>query len=211
MVGQVSVRGAIVSGGIALAAVAVLAQSSAGAAASCAPAGTRTLAAAGGARLYVAGSDLFGCLGSVRILLGGAPDSRRLGATRVARYVLTPRYAGIAILRMGVDTLASSVSIVDLRAGATVASAPATTPELRAESFVDVSAMAIDSHGTLAWIGSRSAIGALTPIYEVHTLTAAGVDLVLASSTAIAPHSLRLRGATLSWRQGASRRAVRIP
>jgi hypothetical protein len=157
------------------------------------------------------GSELFGCLGGARTLLGGAPGSRPLGSTRVGRYALTPRYAGVATVRMGVDTLAASVSIVDLRAGTTLASAPATTPELRAESFVSVSALVIDRHGTLAWIGSRSAVGAFTPIYEVHTLTSAGSDRLLASSTAVAPRSLRLRDATLSWRQRGRRRTAPMP
>jgi hypothetical protein len=210
MVAPVVLPRGVVTGAVALAAAGVLAQRSEGAPGDCVPASARTLAAAGGARLYVLGSELFGCLGSTRILLGGAPDSRPLGVTRVARYALAPRFAGIATLRMGVDTLAASVSIVDLRAGATVASAPATTPELRAESFVDVSAIVIDARGTLAWIGSRSAVGAFTPIYEVHTLAGTGADRLLASSTAIAPHSLQLRGGTLSWRQSGHRQTATI-
>jgi hypothetical protein len=210
MVAPVGVRQAVVSGAIALAAVALLAQRSEGAPSGCVPAGARTVAAAGRARLYVEGSELFGCLGSARTLLGGAPGARRVGATRVARFALASPYAGIATLLMGVDTLASSVSIVDLRTRATVASTPATTLERLPESFVDVSAIAIDDRGTAAWIGSRSAIGAPTPIYEVHTLTSAGAERLLASSAAIAPDSLRLRGATLSWRQDGRRRIVTI-
>jgi len=177
--------------------------SGAGAAAGgCAPAGARVLAAAGGARLYVTGSALYGCLaGGRRTRLGGAPSGSRLGATRVALYAVTPRYAGIDTLRMGVDTLASSVSIVDLRSGATLASAPASTPENRAESFQSASALVLAPDGTLAWIGSRSAVGAFAPIREVHTLDAAGAERMLASGTAIAPHSLALSGGTLRWTQ----------
>ena len=102
------------------------------------------------------------------------PGTRRApiasAATRVALYALSPRFAGIDSVRMGVDTFASSVSIVDLSRGATIASAPATTPENRAEAFISATALAIDRHGTLAWIGSRSAVGAFpAPIYEVST------------------------------------------
>ena len=186
--------------------------SGAGAAAGgCAPAGARVLAAAGGARLYVTGSALYGCLaGGRRTRLGGAPSGSRLGATRVALYAVTPRYAGIDTLRMGVDTLASSVSIVDLRSGATLASAPASTPENRAESFQSASALVLAPDGTLAWIGSRSAIGSSTPTYEVHALTAAGARRLLASSTKIAPHSLTLHGRTLGWVDGGSAHAATL-
>ena len=176
----------------------------------CVPAGAKTVAAAGDARLYVKGGTLYGCLGAAQTLLGGAPSARRLGATRVALYALTTRYAGIDTLTMGVDNLASKVSIVDLRSGATLASEPATTPELRAESFVAVTAIDLDAAGTLAWIGSRSAVGAFTPIYEVHTLTAAGSARLLASGPKIAPHSLALRGEMLSWRQAGRTRTRTI-
>jgi len=182
----------------------------AAAATACTPAGARTLATAGNAALYVQDGALYGCLGAARTLLGGAPGSRQLGATRVALYALSPRYAGLDTARMGVDTFASSVSIVDLRSGSTLASAAATTPELRAESFVTATAIAIARNGTLAWIGSRSAVGAFTPIYEVHTLTATGAERMLASSPKIAPHSLALTGTTLSWRQSGRRHSTHI-
>jgi hypothetical protein len=170
--------------------------------AGCAPAGAKVLAAAGGARMYVQGAKLYGCLGSRRTRLGGAPGARRLGATRVALAALAPRDAGIDTVTMGVDTFASQVSIVDLRSGMTVSSSPATTPEMRPESFISATALAIDAHGTLAWIGSRSAIGVSTPIYEVHTLTAAGAGRMLASSAKIAPRSLTLHGRALGWVDG---------
>ena len=189
----------------------VLAPASAAAApAGCAATGAKLLAAAGGARLYVQGADLYGCLGSRRTLLGGAPGVRRLGATRVALYALAPREAGIDTITMGIDTFASQVSIVDLHTGRTVASAPATTPEMRAESFITVTVLAIDARGTLAWIGSRSAIGSSTPTYEVHALTAAGARRLLASSTKIAPHSLTLHGRTLGWVDGGSARTATL-
>ena len=102
---------------------------------------------------------------------------------------------------MGVDTLGSSVSVVDLATAATLASAPATTPEDRAESFIAVTALVIDRRGTIAWIGSRSAVGAFTPIYEVHTLSAAGRNRLLASGAGLAPRSLLLYGTRILWRQ----------
>jgi hypothetical protein len=111
---------------------------------------------------------------------------------------------------MGVDTFSSSVAIVDLASGATLASAPATTRERRAESFIEVTALAIDPGGTLAWIGSRSAVGVRRPTYEVHALSPAGRDSLLASSPRIAPRSLRLRGTTLSWREDGHPRSATV-
>jgi hypothetical protein len=192
----------VLAGAVAFALIGVIGGGGGALASGCVPDGARTVAAAGGARLYIEGGALFGCLGATRTRLGGAPGSPHLGATRVVRFALAPRYAGIDTLTMGVDTLESTVSIVDLTTGATSASAPATTPERRAESFINATALAIDRQGTLAWIGSRSAIGVPAPTYEVHTLTRRGTGSLLASSARIAPHSLRLRATTLSWRQG---------
>jgi hypothetical protein len=198
-------------GALALALLAGLAGPAAGGtSAGCAPVGARTLAASGSARLYVAQGTLYGCLGARRTRLGAAPGQRRLAATRIGLYALSPRYAGFDTVQMGVDNLDASVSIVDLATAATVAGAPATTPEDRAESFIGVRALAIDRGGTLAWIGSRSGVGAFTPIYEVHTLDVAGRDRLVASGADIAPDSLSLHGTKLRWRQGGRLRSSAI-
>jgi hypothetical protein len=157
------------------------------------------VASAGAARMYVLSGGLYGCLGARRTRLGAAPSARPLASVRVALFALSPGYAGIATATTGVDTFSSVVSVVDLRSGATLASAPATTPERRAESFVTVRSIAVDPRGTVAWIGARSAVGAFTAVYEVHTLTRGGRERLLASSTEIAPGSLRLDGETLHW------------
>jgi hypothetical protein len=193
-------------------ALAVAAAPPAAATTGCAPSGAHVLAASGGARIYVAGSKLAGCVAGRRTVLGNAPAVRRPGSRRVALYALGPRFAGIDTLTMGVDTLSSQLSIVDLRSGRTVATAAATTPERLPESFVTATALRIDTHGTLAWIGSRSAIGQRIPVYEVHTLTAAGSARLVASGPRIAPHSLTLAGTTLSWSDGgAARNATLVP
>jgi hypothetical protein len=105
---------------------------------------------------------------------------------------------------MGVDTLASTLGLVSLRTGATIASAPATTPERAAESFSTATKLVVSADGTLAWIGRRSAIGALTPVYEVHSLSGARGDRLLQSST-LEPRSLTIRGNTLTWSTGSHR------
>ncbi len=170
----------------------------AGAGGSCAPAGSRVLASSGVAALYRAGGSVYGCLGSRDTLLG--PSSALSHPTRIARQVLAGRFAGVDVAQMGVDTFASSVKVVDLASGATVASAPATAALRRPESFIQVSAMAITPAGTLAWIGSASAIGMPAPTYEVRTLHGSAQRL-LARGPRIDPHSLALSGTTLRWRQ----------
>jgi hypothetical protein len=196
-------RGVVAAVALALLALA----GGAGAAASCAPAGATVLASSGSAQLYSAGPNVYGCLGSRDTLLGPGPALRH--PTRIAREVLAGRYAGVDVAQMGVDTFESTVKIVNLATGATVASAPATRPLGRPESFIQVTAMAITAGGTLAWIGSASAIGMPAPIYEVRTLHGAS-ERLLASGARIGPQSLVLTGATLRWRQNGRTRTASL-
>ena len=188
----------------ALAALA-LAQGAGASGAGCAPAGARVLASSPSAQLYSAGGNVYGCLGSRDTLLGPGPALSH--PTRVERQVLGGRYAGVDLAQMGVDTFASMVKVVDLASGRTVAGAAATAPLPRPESFIEVSAMAITPRGTLAWIGSASAIGLPAPTYEVRTLHGAS-DRLLAHGARIDPHSLVLSGTTLRWRQGGRTRTA---
>lgn len=177
-----------------------LAATAGAAPASCVPAAAKTLRASGAARIYSEGSVLYGCLGARRTRLGTLRGTVPFPATRIARYTLSSRYAGIDTVQMGVDTFSSTVSLVDLRTGARIATAPATTPEPRPESFITVTSMAVNATGTLAWIGERSAIGVSSPTYELHALTA-GRNVVVSAGT-IPLVALRLEAKKLSWREG---------
>ena len=73
-----------------------------------------------------------------------------------------------------------------------------------------VAAMLIDDHGTVAWIGSRSAVGQRTPVFEVHTLTSAGRNRLLASASTIDPRSLKLSDEALRWVEGSTQHVQRI-
>ena len=106
---------------------------------------------------------------------------------------------------MGVDT-SSSVDRLDRRprhAAGRVARAPATTPEKLPESFVSVDGALLDRHGTLAWIGSRSAVGAFTAdLRGAHAHDAPAPDRLLASGAPDrATLAARVAGETLRWRQ----------
>jgi hypothetical protein len=186
-----------------------LAGAAGGTQASCVPAAATTLRSAGAARIYSEGSVLYGCLGARQTRLGPLRGTLPSPATRIVLYALSSGYAGVDTLDMGTDTASSTVSLVSLRTGATIAAAPATTPELRAESFATVTSMAVNATGTLAWIGERGAIGVTTPTFEVHALNAARSRL-LASSATIAPKSIGLRGRKLSWRDGGHTRSATL-
>jgi len=187
----------------------VLATGAGGASASCVPAAAKTLRASGAARIYSQRSVLHGCLGTRRTRLGPLRGTVPFPATRVTLYALSNRYAGIDTVQMGVDTFSSEVALVDLRTGAKVATAPATTPERRAESFIMVTSMAVNDTGTLAWIGRRSAIGVPQPTYELHALTA-GHNVVVSAGT-IPLVALRLDEKKLSWREGSGGPGESVP
>ena len=168
--------------------------------AGCVPSGSRPLRASGPARIYSRGTVLYGCVGSRRTLLGSLRGTAPFPARRVTLYALSARYAATDTVDMGVDTLASSVAVVDLRTGATIATAPATTPPNRPESFLTVAAIAVNANGAAAWIGQRSAIGQPKPVYEVHALVG-GRNRLLATTTAKVS-ALDLEGDKLSWQAG---------
>ncbi len=184
--------------------------SSAGAApASCAPPASKTLRASGAARIYSVGSELFGCLGVRRTRLGALRGTVRFPARRVVLYTLNPHYAGVDTVEMGVDTLASTVTLFDLSSGTALASAPATTPERAAESFSSVTELAVNATGTLAWIGRRSAVGARSAVYELHVLTAQRETLIATGTGVI--DSMIVKPGTLSWRFGSGpRRSISL-
>ena len=161
------------------------------------------------ARLYSSRGVLYGCAGSRRTRLGALSGTHLAPAARIALYALAGRYAAIDRAQMGVDTFAATVSVYDLSSGARVGSAPGTTPEDRAESFVTVSALAVNRNGVLAWIGRRSAVGVTQPTYELHVLSH-GIDTLEAANT-VKLAGLRLTVATVSWTDaGGQRHSARI-
>jgi hypothetical protein len=178
-----------------------LASTACGSPASCVPAKAKTLRASGAARIFSQGYTLYGCLGARTTRLGSLRGTVPFPARRITLYALSPRYAALDDVDMGVDTFASTVTLIDLRSGRTIATSPATTPERAPESFVTVTAIRVGATGTLAWIGERTAIGMPQQIFEVHAL-AAGKNRLLASATDVAPKSLRLRENIVSWQAG---------
>jgi hypothetical protein len=181
-------------------AAAALAPTAGAAASGCAPNAAKILKSSGAARIYAKSGTLYGCLGTEATRLGSLQGTHLAPATRVVRYVLASPFAGVNTVQMGVDTFASTVSMVDLRTGATITRSQATTPMPQAESFSTVKALAIDHLGVIAWIGKRTAIGDPDTIYELHVDTRK-VSGTMAGGTA--PISqLSLSDKTLSYRIG---------
>ena len=181
-------------------ALALAAPASGAAAASCAPAGAKVLETSGAARIYSAGTTLYGCLGAQRTRLGALSGKPGSPATRVQRYVLAGRFAGVDTVQMGVDTFSSTVSLRDLQTGATVATAPAATPLPGPESFVSVTQMALNRDGVLAWVGRSSGIGHPQAHYGLFLLDRHQLRSVAAGAVPLL--SLRLTSTTVTWQSG---------
>jgi hypothetical protein len=189
----------------AIAALALVAGASSAGASSqaCVPGGFEALRASGPARVYTNGSALFGCLGTRTTRLGTLRGTTPFPARRVALYALSARYVGIDTVDMGVDTLASTVTLFDLATGRQIASAPATSPERAAESFSTVAAMKVDGIGVLAWVGRRSSIGALKPVYELRVIAKGRTGGIAAGSVPLVLLALNDKGLSYMFKGGA--------
>ena len=174
----------------------------------CAPSAAKVLRASALAQLYSQGGVLYGCTAARQTRLGALRGTRPAPGTRIALYALAGHYAGLDTAQMGIDTFDSSVSVYDLRSGRRIATAPGTTPEGRAESFMTVSVIAVNRDGVLAWIGQRSAVGVAQPTYELHLLKA-GTNTILATNT-VKVANLKLTATTIAWTDATGRRSKRL-
>ena len=166
-------------------------------------------------RLYVEGGALYGCLGArADAARRGARAARRARrdagrAPRARQPLRRHRHAARWASTRSARRCRSSTS----RSGATRGQRAGDDARGRAPSRSSTVDRARDRRrgGTLAWIGSRSAVGAFTPIYEVHTLTVAGRRPPARERRRRSRRgSLALRGETVSWRQGGRERSAAI-
>jgi len=170
----------------------------------CGPAGARTLAASGTARVYSVNSDVYGCS------LGGK-QSYRLGSTarsirqgRVGPLALAGRDAAYGFTRYGVDTLSATVIVVRLSDGEQLHNGSATSKPLGPEFFQSVESVVVKSDGAVAWVAKAGSIISRRPAdVEVNRADARG-QLLLDSGAGIDPPSLRLHNSTVSWRHGSA-------
>jgi hypothetical protein len=118
-------------------------------------------------------------------------------------------FAAYALTSFGVDTVTTVVVVRNLSSGKRLRDVAATTKVLP-ESFQTVDGIVVKADGAVAWISSVSSVfshGSAT--VEVHRADSRGATL-LDSGRAIDPRSLRLSGATLSWRDGSSARKATL-
>jgi len=179
-------------------------------AAACHPPGTRTLAAAGAARVFAAGTSVYACSERTgrRTYLGQTRSCIR--TPRIGVLAAAGDLAAYALQLCGIDTGRAQVIVRRLTDGRQVLSAPAFTGALGPESYTTVDALVLRADGGLAWIASGSSVVRPTRNREVHRRQHAGPSL-LDAGVHIAPASLRLRGASqVSWTDGGTARTATL-
>jgi hypothetical protein len=163
------------------------------------------------ARVYAVGSIVYGCAvpGRRSFRLGnslGFPRSR----THLGEVAVAGRIAAYSVTAFGVDTSGTNVLVRRLSDGARLGSYPATSVHF-AESFSAVASVVVKADGAAAWIGRTTAIGRSGASIQVWKAgPSAPSPTLVASGSGIAPGSLRLRGSTLSWREGAATRRASL-
>jgi hypothetical protein len=177
----------------------------------CGPAQASTLAFSAQARVYERSGVVYGC---------SVPSGRSfpLGTQAFVRhrhlagiYAVGGTFVAYAEVSFGVDNSITSVLVRRLSDGALLGSYPATNTVF-AEGFSSVGSLVVASRGAAAWIGQATAIGRSGPAIEVLAASPSAANTrSLDSGSTIAPKSLRLQGATLSWRHGGSTRHATLP
>jgi hypothetical protein len=181
-----------------------------GAAARCGPAGARTLAASGLARVYSLRGSVYGCSvkGRKSYRLGHASRSIREG--RVGPVAVAGEDAAYGLTQYGVDTVSAGVIVRRLRDGKQLRGLAATSKALGPESFASVDSIVVNRTGAVAWIAQGGSVISGHPSdVEVDRADARGHS-VLDSGAGIGGRSLRLRDSTISWRDGAATRSATL-
>lgn len=143
------------------------------------PAGDRTVAAGGGARIYVTGAEAWGCWREAeRPWLLHGPEQE----------VAFPRVAG----RFAAFAVPGAVRMRDLAIGTEASFSPAD----------EVLSVLLSRHGRAAWMVRRG------ESYEVHRGDLAQRDRLLDSGEDINPRSLVVRRGKLRWRRAGKARAA---
>lgn len=173
----------------------------------CGPTAARTLAASGVARVYQAGSVVYGCAVSSqkRIRLGNSQlcvGSERVSAVAVAGFL-----TAYGSERCGVDTGSASLVVRRLTDGTQLRSLAATGTSTGPESYTTVTSVVVKSTGSVAWIAVGGSIISHRRVIEVHAEDAHGSHLLDHGAT-IDQSSLRLRGSQLTWRAGGMTRSA---
>jgi hypothetical protein len=172
----------------------------------CGPAAAATLASSNRARVYLWHGFVYGCSfsGTRSFRLGSA--TRGVRESQANPVAVAGDVVAYGLSSFGVDTVRTAVDVRRLTDGKSLGSFPVTHAGV-VEGIESVGSLVVKAGGAVAWIGvARSVIGGRHAI-EVHAAGAsAATDKVLDSGPQIVPNSLRLRGSTLTWRDGTATR-----
>jgi hypothetical protein len=192
------------------------AESAASGSQGCPPAGARTIAHDRSVRVYRVGPKgavvacLVGHSGHMTLLAKPAPCCHGLRGS-VGSFELAGPVVGYIETQFGVDSGSSRLMLVDLSSHRVLRS-------IDGGSYVDaglilserIASFVLDSHGSLAWIASRSEHRQPVQL-SVHVAVPQQVPKTLDEGPSVDPHSLRLSQGRLSWSHEGATRTVSIP
>jgi hypothetical protein len=179
------------------------------ASASCGPAGAKTLAIDRQARVYESGGNVYGCSTASRRSYRLGASARSIREGRAGPVALAGTDVGYGYTVYGVDTVSAQVLVRDLATGKQLRSEPATTGPARVESVESVDSVVVKPDGAVAWIGQSGSVVSGPTNTEVDRADARGLAK-LDTGSGIDPHSLRLHGATVTWRHNGSSRSASL-
>jgi hypothetical protein len=176
----------------------------------CGPASARTIAADAVARVYDAQGAAVTCArGSTHHLRLGMDSGTCIRANRVTMVRLAGRVVGYASMSCGVDTGSTVVLVRRLAAGRRLVNRAATTQQ-GVEGHATVGSLVVRASGAVAWIATEQAFGPPKFLRQVARVDGERRFAVLDSGAGVQPASLRLAGATLTWRDSAGTRQAAL-
>jgi hypothetical protein len=182
----------------------------------CPAAGAKTIARDGSVRVYRVGPEgpvvacRMGHSGHMTLLAKPAPCCHGLRGS-VGSFQLAGPIVGYIETQFGVDSGSSKLILVDVASRRVLRS-------IDGGSYVDaglilserIASFALDSHGSLAWVASRSEHRQPAQL-SVHDAAPHRPPATLDEGPSIDPHSLRLSNGRLSWSNAGVTRTVSIP
>jgi hypothetical protein len=177
----------------------------------CPPAGAKPIAADSAGLVYSLNDAVYTCSGYTgRIIKLGSSGLAGPGATTVGPLALAGQYVVYGTHMMGVDNGSSEVLLRRLSTGRVISSASAFPTMLGPESNTTIEAVVLRPSGAFAWTVSGESI--IRPndsnigVYEANMHPGRSDFKLLDQGRRIAPTSLKLHGAQLSWKHGSTTR-----
>lgn len=191
---------------VAAAVLAVLGGGTAAASAPCAPAGAHVKLSDRRAQVYALGKTMYACDRRTRHTTKLGVTTNCIATSRVDRTALAGDVVAYGIDRCGVDAGFATVTVRRASDGKRLHGFAALSGS-GPESFQSVGSLVVERNGSVAWIATLHSIiltseGGQTEVHANGRLLEAGPG--------IKPHSLRLHGSTLTWRDGSTTRTATL-